>query len=797
MNSLNYWKRREEIAKQNYITEESEYNRILAQLYNSMLVNIEMQINSFYQKYAKAEKITMAEAMQKVAQMDVQAFQSKAKQYVQTRDLSKQANQELRLYNATMKINRLELLKANIGLEMIDAFNQMQGQFSTGLLKRAADEFERQAGILGMRVDDAPKLARTIVNASFHNADFSTRIWLYQGQLKNELSSLLSNGIVQGIHSRDLARQLERKFKVSKSNAERLMRTEMARVQIAAQEESYKANGYDQYVFLAIGTACPDCLAINGQHFYVADMQSGENAPPMHPNCVLPDTKIIAPDIEAITRSKYSGEIVEIGTPDGTRLSVTPNHIMLTARGWVRAKNIVEGDKIIRYCGRAESVVESNPTNNNSVTTIEELFATLVEASTMPPLRMPVTTEYFKGDVVPDSEVDVIFINSELRHELDFSTSKLISDVLLVGTGEGDERSLTGNCSLAKFLVGAGLVADGIMSGSQIASILLGGSVSHHELVGFRRPSDYDSRLFKTAIDNGAADAEFLSDSVLTDSRIVHNNDAVNIEIDSNALEFNTTSNEASFDSTSSDAIKIGDLIGAFSSFVAFDDVVFVSNKFYSGHVYDTSCSSTLYICNGFLSSNCRCSTAAWMDRAETMKQIKAMSRVNGVASNTKNVIINKAKPIDSMFVISESGRQTYSKQEIVDEMNKSKIGQKVLGWIENSDVKIAIYEDEYAEGQRGDQRGNNIRIFPRNIPSLRVYAQTVIHEMGHYHYDIGQCQHAEAICFGLEKLHITGNEKLTLEEWNYVKKLAVDNYTNLEWEAGGYGDYSKIRLYD
>ena len=477
MSSLNYWKRREEIAKQNYITEEAKYNRILAQLYNSMLVNIETQINNFYQKYAKAEKITMAEAMQKVAQMDVQAFQSKAKQYVQTKDFSKQANQELRLYNATMKINRLELLKANIGLEMIDAFNQMQGQFSTGLLKRAADEFERQAGILGMGVDDAPKLARTIVNASFHNADFSTRIWLYQGQLKNELSSLLSNGIVQGIHSRDLARQLDRKFKVSKSNAERLMRTEMARVQIAAQEESYKANGYDQYVFLAIGTACPDCLAINGQHFYVADMQAGENAPPMHPNC--------------------------------------------------------------------------------------------------------------------------------------------------------------------------------------------------------------------------------------------------------------------------------------------------------------------------------RCSTAAWMDRAETIKQIKAMSRVNGVASNTKNVIINKAKPIDSMFVISESGRQTYSKQEIVDEMNKSKIGQKVLGWIENSDVKIAIYEDEYAEGQRGDQRGNNIRIFPRNIPSLRVYAQTVIHEMGHYHYDIGQCQHAEAICFGLEKLHITGNEKLTLEEWNYVKKLAVDNYTNLEWEAGGYGDYSKIRLYD
>ena len=61
---------------------------------------------------------------------------------------------------------------------------------------------------------------------------------------------------------------------------------------------------------------------------------------------------------------------------------------------------------------------------------------------------------------------------------------------------------------------------------------------------------------------------------------------------------------------------------------------------------------------------------------------------------------------------------------------------------------------------------------------------------MGHYHYNIGLCQHAEAICFGLEKLHITGNEKLTLEEWNYVKKLAIDNYP--DYFASGAPELSK-----
>lgn len=152
------------------------------------------------------------------------------------------------------------------------------------------------------------------------------------------------------------------------------MITEMARVQTEAQHRSFEENGFDQYTFHSLGTACPHCLAINGKHFGMEDMQPGVNAPPMHPNCVLPDTKIIAPDIEAIMRSEYSGNVVELGLSNGTRLSVTPNHIVLTARGWVRAKNLIKGDKVVNYCGRVKSMVETNPTNNNGVPTIEKLL---------------------------------------------------------------------------------------------------------------------------------------------------------------------------------------------------------------------------------------------------------------------------------------------------------------------------------------------------------------------------------------------------------------------------------------
>ena len=59
---------------------------------------------------------------------------------------------KMRIYNLTMKVNRLELLKANIGLEMVSGFDEMQKYFDKKLTDRTLKEFQRQAGILGKSV---------------------------------------------------------------------------------------------------------------------------------------------------------------------------------------------------------------------------------------------------------------------------------------------------------------------------------------------------------------------------------------------------------------------------------------------------------------------------------------------------------------------------------------------------------------------------------------------------------------------------------------------------------------------
>lgn len=285
-NSKEYWSQREAEQLKHNIKDEIEYNKQIKQIYDDMMVDIQKHIDGFYHKYAGKEGITLTEAKKRVAKLDIDAYSAKAEKYVKNHTLTPQANEEMRLYNLTMKVNRLQLLKANIGLELVDGFQDINDLFNDKLTNRTIAELKRQSGILGMTTEQASeKTAKSIVNASFHNAHFSDRIWMYQDMLKNELHSELQRGLIQGLSSQELARHIQKRFGVSLSNAQRLMQTELARVQSDAQQRSYKKYGYDQYEFIAEPTACPICKKMDGKIFDVNDMEPGENMAPIHPNC--------------------------------------------------------------------------------------------------------------------------------------------------------------------------------------------------------------------------------------------------------------------------------------------------------------------------------------------------------------------------------------------------------------------------------------------------------------------------------------------------------------------------------
>lgn len=300
MTSEQYWREREDEALKHYIRDEAEYDRQIRRIYRDMLDACQKEIESFYSRYAGSEDISIAEAKKRVSQADIKAYERKAAKYVREKNFSKQANEEMRLYNATMRINRMEMLRANIGLELVAGHDQLDKLMEQILQGRTMEELERMSGILGKTVLHNTQKAHAIVNASFHNGTFSDRIWQYQDIMREDLGKLLQQGLIQGKNPRALTKDLRKYLigdKVGKGatyNVERLMRTELRRVQTEAQKQSFERNGFDMYRFHCNvnGNTCEICKRLATQDkgqgkgiYFVKDMMPGLNAPPVHPNC--------------------------------------------------------------------------------------------------------------------------------------------------------------------------------------------------------------------------------------------------------------------------------------------------------------------------------------------------------------------------------------------------------------------------------------------------------------------------------------------------------------------------------
>lgn len=305
-NSDEYWKQREQ-DEQDWINENikngQDFDKLIQKYYDSLLQNINKDISEQYIRYAKHESYTLSEARKKVSQEDINAFSSEAKRItakartiqkkkgkVEYADFSDEVNTRLRLYNATMRINRLEMLKAQIGLEMIENNMDIYGTVIDYLNDNYINELKRQAGILASSASSV-KAAETasIVMATTGNANFSERLWANSDVFKARLDQLLTKQMVQGLNPTVIARDLKPYLKDEVKNAryvtERLARTETSRVQGQAQLNSFRKYGYKYVKWIAEPSACKVCASIAATNDGVYTLDDVPTKP-VHPNCM-------------------------------------------------------------------------------------------------------------------------------------------------------------------------------------------------------------------------------------------------------------------------------------------------------------------------------------------------------------------------------------------------------------------------------------------------------------------------------------------------------------------------------
>lgn len=283
-----YWKKREEKAIVERIKFDTQKVLVIKRMLDQAMKDIEQEILADLSRYSLGESLDMSEVMQRVSDFEVKEFSKIAKQMVKDKDFSKQANALLKVYNMKMRINRLEYIKSMTGLATVSLGEDLVKYYDEVFTKAAVNEFKRESGILnnatGSSVSYLKRARRIVDDSKFVNA-YSRNLWSNVQLLQADIEKLLLKHLTTGSHSRILAADLRKSFDVSKYQAERLMRTEIANVQIDAQKDSYSTNDIDMYEFIAEPSACKLCKPLDGKKFKVKDMEKGKNAPVMHPNC--------------------------------------------------------------------------------------------------------------------------------------------------------------------------------------------------------------------------------------------------------------------------------------------------------------------------------------------------------------------------------------------------------------------------------------------------------------------------------------------------------------------------------
>lgn len=296
-----YWRKREERNLKRLKKEEKDWEDQIDQIYQRMISELDDEIALFYSRFANNAEMSMAEARKYLSKTDIDWYATRAKFYCElaAKDFaegtdkrasiyfSDEANEEMLRYNATMRINRLEMLKSQMKLRILKAQSKTEETIDMALWQRTYDTFQHQAGILGNTVlDDIQPMVETIARASFHGQEFSKRIWgKQQTQLQKQLNKALSECLILGKGAAPFTRKLQKIGNTTKAQASRLMRTELARVQTQAEQDAYEKCGFNDFMYLTNPSCCPECRKHDGRTYPMRKMEPGKTAPPLHPNC--------------------------------------------------------------------------------------------------------------------------------------------------------------------------------------------------------------------------------------------------------------------------------------------------------------------------------------------------------------------------------------------------------------------------------------------------------------------------------------------------------------------------------
>lgn len=371
-----------------------------------------------------------------------------------------------------------------------------------------------------------------------------------------------------------------------------------------------------------------------GPLMYPGDTSSAGSSAGNVINCFHPDTLIFNSGLNFSISRNYVGDMINITLTNGISLTVTPNHPVLTQRGWVKAAFLNKFDNLIN-CDISDISDRSHPDINNIYATA----ASVHDFNKIPSRIMNSTGARvdLHGDIVSDKDIEIISLPSLFRFARKSPAFKLINEIKLKHTDFPRGLFLCNSILSGRFRTSIQNRFCFVSFFSKFFSFVWG-QFLHAYLILLASRSWLNSHIFKALINKISATINFLRDFFARISLLVKNfylrmkrlsffkvdilhrffpeNNgfralsnwyrevikAANNHIITNSKSFSNISNSVSAFIKRLNIFKKGN---SFFSPVAISSI----DRFhYNGPVYNFETDNGLIIANNIVTHNCRCS---------------------------------------------------------------------------------------------------------------------------------------------------------------------------------------------
>ena len=246
-----------------------------------------------------------------------------------------------KLANASKKVSRIDALTNELsqwlnngaaGIQRV-MDPQLQATYDAEKILRAGAM--KGAGVGVSFTKNSPYQLRSVTSQRWLGSSYSDRVWKQKDVLLAQLAKSLPQMFLAGADNNTIAKELQRVTGVNQAAANRLIRTEGAKVATQADLDLYKDAGLDTYVYVATidGRTSEICRQMNGKRLEMSKMEPGVTAPPLHPNCrstTVPDVdtsdidEVSVLEAEADVAKKYGGiarprnaqGVIQVDSPD-------------------------------------------------------------------------------------------------------------------------------------------------------------------------------------------------------------------------------------------------------------------------------------------------------------------------------------------------------------------------------------------------------------------------------------------------------------------------------------------------